>query len=90
VLTVACSNRRLRAGYPLRSTRRRNPQMVSPSHILFLCATESLSCEIVRFSQKKYIKRRSTSKDVLFSCIKLSVKTAFGTNPEGCFGKYVF
>jgi len=38
-LRVVYDNRRLRAGYPLRSTRRRNPQMVSPSHILFLCAT---------------------------------------------------
>ena len=37
VPTVVCDNRRLRAGYPLRSTRRRNPQLVPPSHILFLC-----------------------------------------------------
>ena len=28
-------------------------KMVSPTHILFLCATESLSCEIVRFSHAK-------------------------------------
>ena len=38
VFAVSFRNRPLRRSYPLRSTRRRNPQMVSPSHILFLCA----------------------------------------------------
>jgi len=42
VSTVVYDNRPLRRGYPLRSTRRRNPQMVPPSHILFLARASKL------------------------------------------------
>ena len=40
--------------------------MVSPTHILFLCATESLNYEIVRFSQKI-----TTPTGVVIFCLRL-------------------